>query len=76
MTLTRTIDQWRNMKPDAVVAVNAEFATFCIRDAQADILALHAEVERLRKIEEAARVQYEAYSAWSGLADALRGEKR
>jgi len=47
--MNRSIQQWRGMRPESVVAGSPAQVLFCIRDAQADILSLQAENEALRK---------------------------
>lgn len=49
MELKRTIEQWRGGDPEAMAYHMSEAAImFAFKDAKSDILALHAEVERLR----------------------------
>lgn len=49
MELKRTIEQWRGGDPEAMAYHMSEAAIiYAFRDAKADILALHAENERLR----------------------------
>lgn len=46
--MKRTLDQWRGMKPEAVVAGSPAQVLFCIRDAQADILEMARVIEFYR----------------------------
>lgn len=49
MELTRTIEQWRGGDPEAMAYHMSDSAKmYAFRDAKADILALHADNERLR----------------------------
>ncbi len=53
--MRRTMDQWRGMKADAIMAGSPAQMRYCIEDAQADIIQLHAEVTALRRERDALR---------------------
>lgn len=72
MEMNRTIEQWRGCDPEAMAYHMSEAATmYAFKDAKADILALHAENERLR-----AQAQHESdcAEAYKAEADRLRDE--
>lgn len=46
--MPRTIDQWRNMVPEAVAEGSQAQVLYCLKDARVSILTLNAEIDRLR----------------------------
>lgn len=55
MSEGRTIEQWRNCSPAAMVAGSAAQVLYALRDAKHDILALHDENTTLRAERDAAQ---------------------
>lgn len=48
MELQRTVEQWRECDPKAMARMSEAAVMYALQDAKADVLRMHAEVERLR----------------------------
>lgn len=50
MKLERTLSRWANMSPKAAASMSQAAVTYLASDAQKDIAALSAEIDRLRGV--------------------------
>lgn len=50
MKLERSIEQYRNGKPEVILKGSEAQILFALHDSRKDILALYAEVERLKSL--------------------------
>ena len=71
--LERLPYQWRGMKPEVVCAGSPAQVLFCVRDAQKDIVATLAEIDRLRALlrsdEPSDESAFERGKAWQASVD-------
>lgn len=78
--LERLPYQWRGMKPEVVCAGSPAQVLFCVRDAQKDIVATLAEIDRLRALLRADEPNdesaFERGKAWQASVDAAEIIKR
>jgi hypothetical protein len=54
MELNRTAEQWQKCDPRAMAIMSEAAIMYAFQDARRDVLQMHAEIERLRRIETAA----------------------